>query len=72
MNPDDPVLRALAALPVPRVDPGRARALRARAAEKLRPRPLHPAWAWLVASGVAGYLGSALYFTLHLFRAPLM
>ena len=67
MTHDDPVLRALAALPEPRLDPGRAHTVRAKATARLRPRPLHPAWACLVASGAVGYLGSALYFTLHLF-----
>jgi len=67
MTHDDPLLARLAALPEPVPTAERSERILAAALAVLRPRPLHPAWALLVASGTFGYLGSAVYFTLHLF-----
>jgi hypothetical protein len=64
---DDRVIACLAALPSPSPSPELSAKIRAAALARLCPRPLHPAWALVVACSALGYLGSALAFTLGLF-----
>lgn len=63
MNDVDPVLQALARLPLEAPPAALSRRLQAAAHAKLRPRGLHPAWGVVVAASVVVYLGWALAFT---------
>jgi hypothetical protein len=72
MMHDDPpepdrVLARLAELENEQPVPELAKKIRAAALERLRPKPLHSAWALLVACSALGYLAGALRFTLGLF-----
>jgi hypothetical protein len=66
-SPHDAVLARVAALAAPHPSTELSAKIRAAALPRLRPRPLHPAWALLVACSALGYLASALSFTLGLF-----
>jgi hypothetical protein len=63
----DLVLARLAALPSDLPSPELSAKIRAVSLARLRPRPLHPAWALLVAASTLGYLVSAFLFTVGLF-----
>lgn len=65
--PADRVLMQLAQLGAPAVPAELSRRIRTAALPALQPRPLHPAWLLAVAATTVCYLGSALYFTAHLF-----
>ncbi|HWA75191.1 MAG TPA: hypothetical protein VG937_22795 [Polyangiaceae bacterium] len=62
MTERDPVLQRLAELDAPAPVPELSVELRARALEKLRPRPVHPGFALAVAASVMAYFGWALHF----------
>jgi len=67
MSDIDPVLARLAGLPPSEPDAALSAALRVRAHRALRPRPVHPVFAFVAAASVALYLGWALYFTSGLY-----
>ncbi|MGA3124470.1 MAG: hypothetical protein ABSF69_27235 [Polyangiaceae bacterium] len=64
----DPLFERLARLPVADPTPEFSAKLRAAACARLCARPVHPAWAWLVATWVAGYLGWAVHVSSSLYR----
>ena len=64
---EDAVLERLAALPEVAPAPELSRHIRAAALARLRPRPLHPAWALVVGCAALTYLFGALNFALNLF-----
>ncbi len=65
--PADRVLTHLAQRRAPAVPAELSLRIRAAALPALQLRPLHPAWLLAVAATTVCYLGSALYFTAHLF-----
>lgn len=67
MSDIDPVLARLAKLPPSEPNPALSEHLRVRAHRALRPRPVHPVFAFAAVASVALYLGWALYFTSRLY-----
>ncbi len=73
MNFHDPVFDRLATLAPSEVDPKLAAAVRSAAVARLRARPLHPVWTFVIAASVLSYLGWAVRFSANLSdaaRAP--
>ena len=63
----DPVLRAVAKLPLRVPSPVLSRSLQARAHARLLPAKVHPAFPIAVAASVVAYLGWAVFYTSQLY-----